>query len=188
MLALLEVLVDGEELLDLGAKQLRQLLCLLVVVPVDHERLSEVSERPETLSPHDHTPGVMIVPPAALLIGGLLVGLSSGLRDGIDAAAARMADHAGYVAAVFGAHTGAVSPPHAPVTTLDFLLAGATVIGALGVPAWALAGPPRWRPLQRLERAGTGGMIALRRLHSGCVNDYVAWLVAGLAVIGGALA
>jgi hypothetical protein len=28
----------------------------------------------------------------------------------------------------------------------------------------------------------------LRRLHSGCVNDYIAWLVFGLAVIGGALA
>lgn len=54
----------------------------------------------------------------------------------------------------------------------------------LGVAAWALAGPPEWRPLKRLQRLTTGGIIALRRMHSGCVNDYVA----GLAVIDGALA
>jgi multicomponent Na+:H+ antiporter subunit D len=157
-------------------------------LPRHHELLSEASERPETLNPHDHTPAVMIVPPVLLTIGGLLVGLSSGLRDGIDTAAARMADQAGYVATVFGGHAGGVRSPHTPVVSLDFLLAGATVIGALGVAAWALAGPPDWRPLQRLKRAPTRGLIALRRLHSGCVNDYVAWVVAGLAVIGGALA
>ena len=99
-----------------------------------------------------------------------------------------MADHRGYVAAVFGAHMGAIRSPRAPVVTLDFLLAGTTVLGALAVATWALAGPPHWRVLEWVERAGTTGMIALRRLHSGCVNDYIAWLVAGLAVIGGALA
>jgi len=32
-------------------------------------------------------------------------------------------------------------------------------------------------------------MVLLRRpLHSGCVNDYTAWLAAGLAAIGAALA
>jgi hypothetical protein len=30
--------------------------------------------------------------------------------------------------------------------------------------------------------------VALRRVLSGCVNDYVEWLVAGLAIIGAALA
>jgi multicomponent Na+:H+ antiporter subunit D len=157
-------------------------------LPRHHELLSAISEQPETLSPHDRTPAVMIAAPVLLLIGGLLVGVSSGLREGIAAAAARMADHAGYVAAVFGAHAGAVRSPHSPLVTLDFLLAGATVIGALGVAAWALAGPLDWRPLNRIERASTGGLVALRRLHSGRVNDYIAWLVAGLAVIGGALA
>jgi len=157
-------------------------------MPRHHELLSVVSERPETLSPHDRTPAVMIAAPVLLLTGGLLVGAFSGLRDGIATAAARMADHAGYVAAVLGAHAGGVRSPYSPVVALDFLLAGATVAGALGVAAWALAGPPGWRPLKRLERASSRGMIFLRRLHSGCVNDYIAWLAAGLAVIGGALA
>jgi multicomponent Na+:H+ antiporter subunit D len=157
-------------------------------VPRHHELLRAISERPETLSPHDRTPAAMILAPALLLAGGLVVGLSSGLRDGIGAAAARMADHAGYVAGVLGGRVGAVPSPHEPVVTLDVLLATATVIGAVGVAAWGLAGPPGWRPLTRVERVGTGAMVALRRLHSGCVDDYIAWLVAGLAVIGGALA
>ncbi len=157
-------------------------------LPRHHELLSAVSEQPETLSPHDRTPVVMIAAPLLMLVGGLFVGVFWGLRDGIAAAAARMADHAGYVAAVFGAHVGAVRAPHAPVVTLDFVLAAATVIGALAVAAWALAGPPDWHPLERPQRTVTSGMIALRRLHSGCVNDYIAWLVFGVAVIGGALA
>jgi hypothetical protein len=41
--------------------------------------------------------------------------------------------------------------------------------------------------LDRLEERTALAVVALRRLHSGCVNDYVAWLVAGVAAIGGAL-
>jgi multicomponent Na+:H+ antiporter subunit D len=164
-------------------------------LPRHHELLSAESEQPETLSPHDHTPAVMIGAPVLLLAGGLFVGLSSGLRDGIAHAAARMADRAGYVAAVLGGHSGAaarshatVAAPHAPVVTLDFLLAAATVLGALAVAAGALVDVPGWRVLERVERVATGTLVTLRRLHSGCVNDYIAWLVFGLAVIGGALA
>ncbi|MGH2865071.1 MAG: complex I subunit 5 family protein [Solirubrobacteraceae bacterium] len=157
-------------------------------LPRHHELLSVVSERPETLSPHDHTPAVMIAAPVLLLIGGLLVGLSSTLRDGIDGAAARMADQAGYLAAVLGGHASEVSSPHAPVVALDVVLASATAISALAVAAFALTGGPRWRLLERADRTMTASVVALRRLHSGCVNDYIAWLVFGLAVIGGALA
>jgi multicomponent Na+:H+ antiporter subunit D len=157
-------------------------------MPRHHELLSVVSEQPETLSPHDRTPAVMIAAPLLLLIGGLLVGGSSGLRDGIAAAAARMADHAGYAAAVFGAPAGVVRSPHAPVVALDLLLAAATVIGALAVAGFALIEAPSWRALARVQDTPTRIMVLLRRLHSGCVNDYIAWLVAGLAVIGAALA
>jgi multicomponent Na+:H+ antiporter subunit D len=156
-------------------------------VPRHHELLSTVSEQPETLSPHDRTPAVMIAAPTLLLIGGLLIGLSSTLRDGIDTAAAHMANQASYVTSVFGGHTGAVSSPQAPVVALDFLLAAATVIGALGVAAFAFVQTPSWRLLERAQRTVTHSIVALRRLHSGCVNDYIAWLVFGLAVIGGAL-
>jgi hypothetical protein len=39
-----------------------------------------------------------------------------------------------------------------------------------------------------VQRTLTGSIVLLRHLHFGCVNDYIAWLVAGLAVIGAALA
>lgn len=157
-------------------------------LPRHHELLSALSEQPETLSPHDRTPAVMIVAPIVLLAGGMLIGLWSGLRDGIAAAAADMTDRAAYVADVLGTHAPiTVHTPHAPVVALDFLLAAATVIGALVVAGFALVGAPNWRALARAERTLTGSMVLLRRLHSGCVNDYIAWLVVGLAVIGAAL-
>jgi multicomponent Na+:H+ antiporter subunit D len=158
-------------------------------LPRHHELLSALSERPETLSPHDRTPAVMIAAPAILLAGGMLIGLWSGLREGIAAAAAHMTDRAAYVADVLGAHAPVtVHTPHAPVVTLDFLLAAATVVGALAVAGFALVEAPGWRLRNRAERTVTSSMVWLRRLHSGCVNDYIAWLVAGLAVIGVALA
>lgn len=157
-------------------------------LPRHHELLSALSEQPETLSPHDRTPAVMIVAPIVLLAGGMLIGLWSGLHDGIAAAAADMTDRAAYVADVLGTHAPiTVHTRHARVVALDFLLAATTVIGALVVAGFALVGAPSWRALARAERTLTGSMVLLRRLHSGCVNDYIAWLVVGLAVIGAAL-
>jgi hypothetical protein len=71
-----------------------------------------------------------------------------------------------------------------PVVTLDVVLACATVLGALAVAAIALTETPN----RRAQRTLTASIVALRRLLSGRVNDYIAWLVFGLAVIGAALA
>ncbi|HEX3512191.1 MAG TPA: proton-conducting transporter membrane subunit [Solirubrobacteraceae bacterium] len=156
-------------------------------LPRHHELLSAVSEMPETLGPHDRTPPPMVAMPALLLLGGLVAGLVSPLRDAIGAAAAAMADRAGYVARVLGGHAGAGVPaPHPTVATSDILLATLTVAGALLVAALALR-PPEGRWATALGRVMTPAMIAIRRLHSGCVNDYVAWVTAGAATIGGAL-
>ena len=154
-----------------------------------HELLSAVSEKPETLSPHDRTPAVMIVPPALLAAAGLAIGCVSAVRDGIDSAAARMADRLAYAASVLGGRGAAVPAPHPSIVTLDVVLAFVSVAGAVAVAAVSLAArAQRLGPLARAERLVTGSIVALRRLHSGCVNDYIAWLALGLAVIGGALA
>ena len=153
-----------------------------------HELLSAVREKPETLAPHDRTPAVMLVPPLVLLAAGLALGPVSAVREGIDSAAAQMADRAGYVAAVLGGRGATVSAPHAPVVTLDVVLAFLTVLGALGVASAALVPAVQKGAPARAERLVTGSIVALRRLHSGCVNDYIAWLTLGLAAIGGALA
>jgi hypothetical protein len=45
----------------------------------------------------------MIAAPAILLVGGMPIGISTGLRDGIAAAAAHMTDRAACIANVLGA-------------------------------------------------------------------------------------
>ena len=48
-----------------------------------------------------------------------------------------------------------------------------------------------WRRLPLLRRGfepGTGLVRPLRRFQSGVVNDYVTWIVIGVACLGGALA
>ena len=48
-----------------------------------------------------------------------------------------------------------------------------------------------WRRLPLLRRGyepGAGLTAPLRRFQSGVVNDYVTWIVLGLACVGGALA
>ncbi len=167
--------------------RVRRLGRAVAAPPRAAERLSEQPGDAQPARPHpggdDRRPRVL------LLLGGMLVGLWSGLRDGIAAAAAHMTDRAAYVAACARrSRSRTVQTPHAPVVTLDFLLAAATVVGALavaGLRACRGAGPAAAQPGRAHGHEQYG---RLRRLHSGCVNDYIAWLVAGLAVIGVALA
>ena len=68
----------------------------------------------------------------------------------------------------------------------EVLMGVATAAGACGLAYLTLA-PPK-PGVHRLGLA-TGRAIAwLRPLHSGYVGDYVTWLVAGAAVLGGVFA
>ena len=65
-------------------------------------------------------------------------------------------------------------------------MVGSTV-GALALAFLALY----WRRLPVLRRGfepGTGLVRPLQRFQSGVVNDYVTWIVVGIAALGGALA
>ena len=64
-----------------------------------------------------------------------------------------------------------------------YLYAAASVLGAVGVAAAALAGAR-----ERAPRAGLRALEALRALHSGRPGDYAAFTAAGVAVLGGLLA
>ncbi len=153
-----------------------------------HSELSAVSDMPETLGPHDRTPAVMSATPAILLVVGLGIGLVPSLRDAIAQGAATMTDRASYVARVFDLHAAHTVPvPHAPLSAEAFVFAALTVVVAV-LTAWLALRPPSWRVARTGERVLTPMIVAVRRLHSGCVNDYIAWVVAGIAVIGGALA
>ena len=51
--------------------------------------------------------------------------------------------------------------------------------------------PLYWRRLPLLRRGyepGAGLTVAVRRFQSGVINDYITWLIAGVATLGGLLA
>ncbi len=156
-------------------------------VPRHHELLTAVREQPETLQPHDRTPWVMSLPPALLLVVGLLIGLLPGLHDAVGEAAVRVADRAPTAAHVLAAApVVALARPHVHTGALDWALGAISAAAALAGAAWALRSRPAWSRWTGLAETTTTLVIALRRLHSGSVCDYVAWLVLGVAALGGA--
>ena len=133
-------------------------------------------EGPETGAPLRRIPGTMLAVPAVLLAGALVVGLVPQLAAG--------AGHAGELFAAHGTYAGAVldgrtSPPEGSVPahwTGTGVLLG-LLSAALGA-ALALLGL-RGRGAGRLETR----LAPLWRLQSGHIGDYVAWAVAGLALL-----
>jgi hypothetical protein len=73
----------------------------------------------------------------------------------------------------------------AGVTLTDLLVSFASVAGAL-ILAWVAL---YWRrlPVLRGYRSSDRLAAAARRFQSGVVNDYVTWIVLGLACLGGVL-
>jgi multicomponent Na+:H+ antiporter subunit D len=130
---------------------------------------------------------MLTVPALVLAAAGLAAGLVPGLRDALGAAGERFVDRPGYASAVLhGRGPGEISASLAAPGALDVVLGLVTVLGAVGIAYLALA-PAR----PRLHRVGvvTGEAInRLRWMHSGYVGDYVTWLVAGAAVLGGLFA
>jgi multicomponent Na+:H+ antiporter subunit D len=137
---------------------------------------------------HKRVPRTMTIPALALAIGGLGIGLVPGVRAAFEGAGEPFVDRAGYAATVLHgelAHRGGTSIGLAPGLS-DVLLGFLTAACACGLAYVSLA-PAR----DRLHRVGlaTGRAIDwLRPLHSGYVGDYVTWLVAGAAVLGGVFA
>ncbi|MHB8657981.1 MAG: complex I subunit 5 family protein [Solirubrobacteraceae bacterium] len=148
--------------------------------PVDEERGSR-----------EHTPGLMVVVPAFLLVLSVALGLVPGAVDLVQRLALRFTEHRAYAAWVL--HGARVSLPALPaasgggVSATDYGLGALSAAGALLVAGLGLFG----RPL--LERAaatlaGRGARAVLRGvrfLHSGHIGDYIAWWSAGTAVLGG---
>jgi hypothetical protein len=110
----------------------------------------------------------------------------------VQAAAVRFQDQAAYNATVLGgthiAHPVALAAPEGTDITLSGVLTGTgSAGGALVLAFLALY----WRRLPVLRRGfepGTGLTRPIQAFQSGVVNDYVAWMVLGLACLGGVLA
>ncbi|PWI13777.1 NADH-quinone oxidoreductase subunit D [Streptomyces sp. Act143] len=120
-------------------------------------------EEPETGQRLRRVPGTMTAVPALLLAGSLAVGVAPGFAD-VVTHAVNEAGSGGFV----------VPPVH---WTLPGVLLGITST----LLAAGLAGVAVTRPhlLAAPDRA-----LALRRLQSGHIGDYVAWLLVGATLLG----
>ncbi|MEV0091207.1 proton-conducting transporter membrane subunit [Streptomyces sp. NPDC050738] len=115
-------------------------------------------EKPETTAQLGRVPATMAAVPAVLLAGSLAVGLAPGLT----AATGR----------AFG--VPAHEAPHwSPAGLLLGLVSAAL---AVGLATAAVRAPAHQEPY--------GWTGPLRRLHSGHIGDYVAWLLMGAALLG----
>ncbi|MFG2633883.1 complex I subunit 5 family protein [Streptomyces sp. NPDC048362] len=119
-------------------------------------------EQPETGTLLSRVPDTMTVVPALLLAAALAVGVAPGFGDLV----ARSVNEAGSG----GAHAAAHWTAHgALLGVASTALAAALAARAVTRPRWLAA--PGWAE-------------PLRRLQSGHVGDYVAWLLVGATVLG----
>jgi multicomponent Na+:H+ antiporter subunit D len=152
-------------------------------------------ETGETSSGRARTPLSMLLPCCVLVVLGLAVGVLAMVprfASGIEAAAARFQDQAGYAATVLQgtrlAHPVSLYPPApAGVTPASVILALCSVLFAVLLALAALY----WRRLPVLRRGyepGAGLTLSIQRFQSGIINDYITWLVTGVAALGAILA
>jgi multicomponent Na+:H+ antiporter subunit D len=159
----------------------------------DPEMAREAGEETsETEADKQRTPLSMIVPAAVLVAAAVGVVFAPHLGSAVEAAAVRFQDQAAYNATVLSgahvAHPTAVAPAESTgITALDVATGAGSAAGGLVLAFLALY----WRRLPVLRRGfepGAGLARPLQGFQSGVVNDYVTWIVIGLACLGGALA
>jgi multicomponent Na+:H+ antiporter subunit D len=162
----------------------------------DPQMAAEANEETgETESGRYRTPLTMIIPLCVLAALGVASGIAAILprtAAALESAAARFQDQQAYVSLVLNG-TPTVHPatlyPQMPagVTAASVITALCSVAGAILLALAALY----WRRLPVLRRGyepGMGLTAMIRGFQSGVINDYVTWLVTGVAALGGVLA
>jgi multicomponent Na+:H+ antiporter subunit D len=162
----------------------------------DSRMAAEANEETgETESGRQRTPLTMLLPPFVLVAAGIAAGIAAmtpRFAAALESAAARFEDQQAYASLVLnGVRTArpvAVFPQvPATVTALSVITALCSVAGAVLLALAALY----WRRLPLLRRAyqpRPGLTAVIRGFQSGVINDYITWLVAGVAALGGVLA
>ena len=145
-------------------------------------------EQDEERIKRDVTPPLMLIVPAAVLLGAIVFGLIPGALPSIERAAGLFTDHAAYAGWVLRGHPVSFPPvPPSHIEPFDYLYAAASTLGAIAVAALTLFGAPLRARLPRgVEGPPRAALTALRRLHSGHIGDYIAWWTAAAAMLGGA--
>jgi multicomponent Na+:H+ antiporter subunit D len=152
------------------------------------EREADVEGR-ETRGARGRTPATMAIPATLLLALAVGVGVWPGLGSRAEEAAHAFEDREAYARTVLEGAPPPESPPapeEGPSVPVGLSLAG----GAVALAALALY---RKRLVPVSVRGAVRGTVGrglegLRAVHSGDVDDYVAWLTLGIAVLGGAFA
>ena len=146
-------------------------------------------DEPETLGHRSATPAWMWMPAVGLLAGGLAIGVAPGLPAGAEHAAFRFMDSSAYTASVlFGRPLPPPLPATATDTAKDLVYGAGSAALAVAVAAFALFRQHLPKPVLAAGRTALPPMRVLRELHSGHVGDYVAWLMLGVSLFGGAAA
>jgi multicomponent Na+:H+ antiporter subunit D len=161
-----------------------------------HEAAEMARESAEETSETDEnkrrTPLSMIIPPAVLVAAAIALPFLPDLGPVLQAAAVRFCDQAGYNATVLsGAHLtrpAALFPAEPTGISLADILSGVGSAVGGAVLAFLALYRRRLPVLRRGFEPGTGLIRSLERFQSGVVNDYVTWVVVGLACLGGVLA
>ena len=162
----------------------------------DPQMAAEANEETgETESGRQRTPLTMLAPMCVLLALGLAAGIAAMIPQAaaaLESAAARFEDQPAYLSLVLDnvrtAHPAALYPAVPPdVTAVSVVAALCSVAGAILLALAALY----WRRLPVLRNGyepGAGLVPLIRAFQSGVINDYITWLVAGVAALGGVLA
>ncbi|XBQ36416.1 complex I subunit 5 family protein [Streptomyces rapamycinicus] len=121
-------------------------------------------------------PVPLLAVPAALLAASLALGVIPAVGSAVGRAGALFTDTGGYRRTVLDGHAAAAPahpPPHWQLTGI-----------LLGLLSAALAITLATLAVRRPVHTGTAALLApVRRLQSGHIGDYVAWLIAGTALL-----
>jgi multicomponent Na+:H+ antiporter subunit D len=152
------------------------------------DRFGELEDETETAEARERTPKTMFIPAVLLLAAGLALGLVPGLATDAQHAAAHFQDQRGYATAVLDGKEIPAATGESEHPTLTGRAYGViSTAAAVGLAALALFRKrlPAW--LRAIGRALDirPAFIAVRRLHSGHIGDYIAWLTLGIAGVGG---
>jgi multicomponent Na+:H+ antiporter subunit D len=147
-----------------------------------HERVDETRED------RRHTPPLMLLVPATLLVATAVVGLIPGAVPWVARSAAGFVDHRAYATWVLQGRAAHWPPaPPTRVEAVDVVLGLLTLGGAFGVAYAGLFGRTLLGRVPRgIHAGGRGLVVGLRGLHSGHIGDYIAWWTTGAGLLGAA--
>lgn len=156
--------------------------------PIPQHLADETSgdeEHAETEERAGRKPFPMVAPIVVLLVGCLLTGIVPGVVRSLGQGAAQFLDHQGYIAqALHGASPAPADvPDHISWTGTGIALSILSTVLAFAVAVAGIYAATYREQVERALRPLAAAFGVLRRLHSGHVGDYVAWLFIGMTAL-----